>query len=321
MDADPGAGKGSRRSVRSGLARGLIVMLAVVVTSGPAVGQLSDSRQPDLSLAAAGHRPETPGWVGRFTVLAFNAVLGGLTAGIRRHMDGGSFEDGFTRGFLGGTVVYAAKRVAVEETPGAGLAGRAIGGVGGSMIRNASESRPLFASLVVPVGPVRLHLERTSGTNVRLTRMKVDLNTVVMTGYAATRRELDFDLGASLSAGAPVFRADGYMFGEPADSVWAAGTVGESVIFLSELSWRTPTENSEVFAHERVHVLQRDQLFSTLVEPAGAAVARRVPGLPTLYRYVDFHFTGLIFGALSIPFDEYERRPWELEAFYLSTER
>jgi hypothetical protein len=296
-------------------------LLIVALTAHPAAGQLSPARQPGVSLAASGYRPETPGWVGQFTVLAFNAVLGGLTAGVRRHSDGGSFGDGFTRGFLGGTVVYTAKRVAVEDVPGAGLAGRAIGGLGGSMIRNASENRPLLDYLVVPVGPVRLHFDRSPGATAPLTRVKVDLNNVVMMAYAASRRELDFDPGASLSAGAAVFNAEGLMFGEEADSTWASGTVAESVIFLSDLSWRTPAENREVFAHERVHVLQRDQLFSTLADPAGAAIVRRVPGLPALYRYADFHFTGLIFGALSIPFDKYERRPWELEAFYLSADR
>lgn len=258
---------------------------------------------------------DTPGWVGEFTVLGFNAVLGGLTAGIRQRVTGGSFEDGFTRGFMGGTVIYAGKRIAAERFPGAGLVGRGVAGAGGSMVRNASEGRPALGHVVLPIGPARLHLDRTDGLDARV---KIDLNTIVMTGYAAARRDIDLDLASSLSAGAPVFRTEGFMFGTDADSVHASGRVSESVIFLSELPWRTDEEAARVFAHERIHVLQRDQVFATLADPLTAAIVDRVPALASIYRYVDVHLTGLIFHALVLPFPEYDERPWEMEAFHLS---
>ncbi len=258
---------------------------------------------------------DTPGWVGEFTVLGFNAVLGGLTAGIRRHVSGGSFEEGFTRGFMGGSVVYAGKRIAAEGFPGAGLAGRGVAGAGGSMVRNASEGRPALGRIVLPFGPARLHLDRTDGLDARV---KLDLNAIVMAGYAAARSDLELDFSSSLSAGAPVFRAEGFMFGTDADSIHASGRVSEGVIFLSELPWRTDEEAARVFAHERIHVLQRDQVFATLADPLTAALVDRVPALSPIYRYLDVHVTGLIFHALVLPFPEYDERPWEMEAFHLS---
>jgi len=190
------------------------------------------------------------------------------------------------------------------------------------MVRNASELRPVLQHLVLPVGPLRVHLDRSGASALPGTRVKIDLNNVVMTAYAMTRRELDLDLGSSISAGAPVFRAPGYFFGEEgADSALASGTVSESTIFLSEVTWRTREEDREIFAHERVHILQRDQLFLTLADPAGERLIHTVPVLRRLDKYVDIHFTGFIFPALSIAFRDYERRPWELEAFYLSEHR
>jgi hypothetical protein len=202
----------------------------------------------------------------------------------------------------------------VEEFPGAGFVGRGVAGAGGSIIRNASEGRPSLAHLIIPVGPVRLYIDRDE----RRGRVKLDLNTLVMTAVASGTRDLDFDVSSSLSAGAPVFRAHGHLIGASEDSVRASGTVAENVILLSDLPWRSAEENREIFAHERVHVLQRDQLFTSVAEPIGARIVGHVPALESLYRYLDFHLTDLFFHALAVPFSDYYDRPWELEAFHLA---
>lgn len=259
------------------------------------------------------HRP--PAWVGQFTVLGFNAVLGGVTAGLRQRLEGGSFEDGFTRGFLGGGIIYAGKRLAAEGFPAAGLMGRGVAAAGGSIVRNAAEGRASLDRMIVPIGPVRLYLDAAQSPR---TRVKLDVNSLVVVAFAAVERDLDFDVSSSLSAGAPVFRTTDHLIGTADDTVRASGKVVESVIFLSDLAWRTADERREIFAHERIHVLQRDQVFVTFTEPLGAGVIARVPVLSSLYSHLDFHFTDLVFSLLSIPFSDYYDRPWELEAFHLS---
>jgi hypothetical protein len=262
--------------------------------------------------AAEDERP-IPNWVGQFTVLAGNAVLSGLTAGVTQKLQGKSFEDGFSRGFLGGMVIYGGKRVAVEQFAGAGFLGRGVTGVGASMVRNASTATPTLAHLVVPFGPVRVYWDRAADS----VRMKLDLNTLVVAAYAAQRSELELDLSSSLSAGTPVFTAREFLLGEVEDTSQASGEVVENVILLSDLPWRDAAVTREIFAHERVHVLQREQFFITLTEPLSAELAREVPFLAPLFRVVDVHATGMLMELLKVPFPNYDTRPWELEAFHL----
>src|SRR5688500_10942351 len=103
----------------------------------------------------------TPTWVGQFTVAGANALLSGVTAGVIQELRGGSFSDGFARGALGGVVIYAGKRVAMDRFAGAGLLGREVAAVGTSMVRNAADGVGLLDRVVLPVGPVRVYWQRT----------------------------------------------------------------------------------------------------------------------------------------------------------------
>src|SRR5690606_5020089 len=133
----PGMGKGAPVRARRFTAR----LMMVVVIPFPLIA----FPVAEVAAQTGGHgapgwddRADTPGWVSEFTVLGFNAVLGGLTAGIRQWRSGRSFSDGCSRGFRGGGVVYAWKRSAAERCPSAGLIGRGVAGAGGSIVRNAS---------------------------------------------------------------------------------------------------------------------------------------------------------------------------------------
>jgi hypothetical protein len=305
-------------SSRSTLARAARALLALSLLYGLAAPSLSAQGAPHphrVDRFEPEPLPPVPRWVSEFTILSANAVFGGVTSGFLQKTRGGSFRDGFTRGFLGGSVVYAGKRLAVERFGGAGLLGRGVAATGASMVRNASDGHPPLERLILPVGPVRFYVDRGVGTAVRA---KFDLNTLVLMGYAATRGELELQAASSLSAGTPVYAAREFLFGATEDTIRASGQVIESVIFLSELPWRHPEEAREVFAHERIHLLQRDQLFITLTEPLSARIVREAPVLQTLYRYIDFHPTDIVFRLLQVPFPQYETRPWELEAFHLS---
>ncbi len=269
--------------------------------------------------AAQTPRPplDPPGWVGELTGLGVNALLGGLTAGVMQAARGGSFQDGFSRGTLGGSLIYGGKRLAVERFAGAGLAGREVAAVGSSVVRNASEARPSLQRLILPLGPVRLYVE--AGAAGPRVRPKLDLVTLVVTGYAVATPELEWDAGASLSSGAPVFRVEdrlirGYGAGDPDDPA-AAGITRAGAIYLSDFAG---LDFERDFAHERAHVIQYDQLFSTWTDPAEEWLQARVPGGARLGRLVDLNLSPLVTGGLSLAFKRYENRPWELEAEYLA---
>ena len=101
-----------------------------------------------------------------------NTFIGALTGGLVQALGGGSFSDGFTRGALGGAIVYAGKRLSVGRFAGAGWIGREVAAVGTSIVRNASDGLPTVHRLVLPLGPLRVHF-RPNGDQV--VNVKLDL--------------------------------------------------------------------------------------------------------------------------------------------------
>lgn len=259
-------------------------------------------------------RPPAPKWTGELAVASANGLIGGLTAGLWQKARGGSFQDGFTRGMLGGAVTYGGKRLAVQRFYGAGLAGREVAAVGSSMTRNAADGRPLLQRVMLPVGPVHLYVERAEGLRVRA---KLDAYTLGWMTYAALQPELKWDAGRSLSAGAPVFLAKDRLIVSDDDSD-AAGLTVAGVVLLSDIPALDVQTN---FAHERVHVLQNDQIFLLWTEPAEQWALGKLPGGRTLARYVDPNLSPLVTELLGRIFPEYYSKPWELEAIYLSEHR
>jgi len=260
---------------------------------------------------------DPPGWVGELTGLGVNALLGGLTGGAMQMARGGSFQDGFARGSLGGGLIYGGKRIAVERFAGAGLLGREVAAVGASVVRNASEGRPGLERLVLPLGPVRLHVRNDGGPRLRA---KLDLMTLLATGYAVAAPELEWDADASLSAGAPVFRVEDRLLrgtgGEDdPEEIGAAGITRAGAVYLSDFPGLEFEEN---FAHERVHVIQHDAFFWTWTSPAEEWALGLLPGGEALGRHLDLNLSPLVTRGLALAFKRYEDRPWELEAEFLA---
>ncbi|HUH11634.1 MAG TPA: hypothetical protein VMK65_00935 [Longimicrobiales bacterium] len=281
-----------------------------------------------LAAPAAAQRPptavpcpqciEVPSWVGQFTVLAGNAALGALSAGILQELRGGSFRDGFTRGAAGGAVVYAGKRLAVQEFDGSGLLGRQVAAVGSSMVRNAAEARPALARLWLPVGPVQLTWDRQaeegSGVHARL-----DVLAAATLAWAAAEPQLELDWGRTLSAGAPVFGVEEMLMRGPGDDFDTTGMEVSGTILLSDIELFGREYRRRVFAHERVHVLQTDFFARAWTAPLMEWALEEIPGGRHVGRFLDFDMADVLITALEIAaFKSYEGRPWELEAEWLA---
>ena len=282
---------------------------ALLWLAAPAAGQ---SVEPPL---------DPPRWVGEVTSFGVNSLLGGVTAGLMQEARGGSFADGFTRGALGGALIFGGKRIAVERFAGAGLVGREVAAVGSSIVRNAADARPSLERLVLPLGPVRLYVQRDSA-GVRVSP-RLDLVTALATGYAVAVAELEWDAADSWSSGAPVFRVEDRLIRSRGDEqgpreIGAAGITRAGAIYLSDIPG---LDYAEDFAHERVHVIQYDQFFWTWTSPAEEWLLERVPGGRRLGRYLDLNLSPLVTQGLQLAFKRYEHRPWELEAEFLARHR
>lgn len=207
--------------------------------------------------------------LGEVAFLGLNALIGGVTAGVWRELGDATFQDGFAAGALGGSVVYAGKRLAAESFPGAGLLGRDVAAVGSSVVRNASDGRPLLDSLVVPVGPVRLYASSNRGFRPRVEASLPDLYWMT---YGLVEDRLRLDLAESLSSGAPVFESDRSLV--DIDDEPISGAAAGGVVFLSPLA---DEERDRVLAHERTHVLQADFIYHAWFRPLEDGVTVRLP--------------------------------------------
>lgn len=287
------------------MTRRFLLLLAFI-----AGGPVALHAQVDTTIYSA----PTPGWVAPFSLTAANALINGLTAGIAQELRGGSFRDGFTRGALGGAIVYAGKRLAVEDFDGAGLLGREVAAVGGSIVRNASDGIGTFDRLVLPVGLARVYWQRGPQRSLQL---KFDPVAIGWTIYGIVEPELEINFERTLSAGTPVFQTNDKII-SVGDDNHAGGIAESGVIFLSNVSqWGDPFLQ-RAFAHERVHVLQTDNIFLNWIEPQDDRLLRLLPGGSAINRWMDVNVSTEIMRLLANAFDRHRDRPWEVEAIYLT---
>ena len=276
-----------------------------------------------LGLSTTDQGPVTPvelanrqsGSAGDLAFLSGNVALGGLTAALIQKSRGGSFWDAFLGGALGGAVAYAGRRLAVERFDGAGLAGRQVAAVGTSMVRNASDGCGALEQLVLPFGPARLYLRRDATSRLPLSaQVKLDVPTVLTAAYFALWENADFDVGASVSAGALVFvrrepwAEESWIGAQAAGVLWLRGNPDDPY---------PEVERSVVFAHERVHVSQYDFSFLAWGDPIESRLVDRLPGGQWIDRHLDL---GLHLPAWGLAnwLISHDRRPWEREANFLT---
>jgi hypothetical protein len=273
----------------------LLAALAAFAQPAETMAQLScDSME-----TCAAQRMD-PGARHELTLAGLNALLGGVTAAAGRGVRGEPIMQGFWTGFVGGGVIYAGKRIAVEDFGGAGLIGREVASVGGSMIRNSSKGLAPFEEVVLPLGPVRFYISRDRVVP------RLDVASMVAASAFVLYYDARLDTRATLSSGALIFRGNG-----PMPGLSSAGTV---------MVWHDMPDHEEprLMAHERVHILQYDQAFLSWGERPERRLAGHVPGPTGFLDYLDGG--ALVLGARTglaalIP---YAARPWEREAYLLA---
>lgn len=279
-----------------------LLLFLTFLASSPAAPQTLADHEEDWASGGAGE----------LAFLSINAVIGGLTAGLWQELSEGSFAEGFTGGALGGSVVYAGKRLTAESFPGAGFLGRQVASVGSSIVRNTADARPLLDSLRLPLGPVRVYL----GTRDRSApRFEVALPDLYWTIYGLAESRLSLDPGESLSSGTPVFRSDRPI--RDADDDPILGTTTGGVIFVSPLSGQ---RRERTLAHERAHVLQMDFFYQAWFRPLEDNLAGRLPGSGFIDR-VDYDVTlsALLWGGSVLGWSRPFHAPIEAEAEFLES--
>lgn len=239
---------------------------------------------------------DLPTWAVDVGVAGANVVVGALTAAATAAIRGEDVSEAFLKGAAGGGVVFAGKRVAVERFGGAGLLGRQIASVGTGMVVDGGHGREWLSEVWLPIGPAWVQVGAEGGR-----RARVNLQEVGVLIWAATRSELQFDLGRSVSNGVPVFVAREHRLerSRPIAGVALGGAV---------LLGATDMDLEVVQRHENTHVIQQDYLLNTLSRPIerwgwGLVVDRDIP--------VDIHLLGLLTSPLLRSVSEREAQALE----------
>lgn len=244
----------------------VLVVLTSLVGSGQIQAQVGE---PSSAV------PPASRWVDDLQYGVMNALVAGVGAGVVRLARGGSFTEAFARGSLGGGLQYLGRRAAAANYDGAGVVGRSVHALGASASRSAARGLPAFQQLLIPAGPLWLEWDR--GENKLDARL--DAQSTFWLAYAISQERLTLDVARSLSAGTFIFLADDVL------APFVLGTELGGIVALS--SHLNADQMAEAFAHERVHVLQRDASFALLSEPAddflasyagdwGSRVTRRI---------------------------------------------
>jgi hypothetical protein len=239
-------------------------------------------------------------------LLAVNVALGGLTAGVWRVMTRKPLIGGVVRGAAAGAVVYAGKKIIAEESPLAWWGGRQIAAMASSEVANAAESLPILQRVVLPLGPIRIHVDRLAPRKV-MPRLDA-LQSIAIVAFAihpATR----FSAKESFATGAVVFVNENTKF----DGYHVAGVLSLSERLTGEILLRC---KRTILSHELIHSSQYDFTFTAWSDATQAAISRRVQPVAFITRFVDLNL------ALPAPYlvnrlIEYDDRPWEIEAYSL----
>ena len=177
------------------------------------------------------------------TVIVGNAVIGGVSAAMQAKLSGKPFAKALLGGFLGGALHGSGKTL----SPGAPLAGYALGAAGVSIAANAGRGAGYLDEVVLPIGPGRLRITREP-------RARIDATLNAFESAMLARRLFQpgtrFDLTQSLLAGTVVLRTSAELFNGAGSR--AAGITSGSVILLSDHA----SKPEETLKHERIHAHQ-----------------------------------------------------------------
>jgi hypothetical protein len=259
-----------------------------------------------IAVPAGAQVSERPQPASMTSVAAVNVALGAVTAGAWSAAKNKSFWRGFVRGGAAGAMVFAGKRLVGEGNPASWWFGREIAALGSSEVVNAAEGLPFLQRAIIPVGPIRFHIDRRAKRKIS---PKLDLASVIAGIVVSSRDGARFALDETLATGVIVFVVP--------ENSQTVGSHTAGIITISELlpdGKFPPLEQKRmVISHELIHTVQYDFVFTAWSDVAQKAIARNVPAVAILTRHIDVNLTLPVqLGANNLI--DYKNRPWEQEA-------
>jgi hypothetical protein len=264
--------------------------VAIAIVAGDASAQITQVPRPASTTKIA----------------AVNVALGALTAGTWSAAKHKSFWRGFARGGAARGGVFVGKQLIGEGNPTSWWFGRQIAALGSSEVVNAGEGLPFLQRAVIPVGPLRFHVDRLARRKIV---PKIDIGSVIAGIAIASRDRTRFALNESLASGVIVFVSP--------ETSQTVGTHMAGIIRISELlpdgKFPPLAQKRTVMSHELIHTVQYDFVFTAWSDHAQQTISKKIPAAAFVSRYFDINLTiPLQLGVNGLI--DYSDRPWEREA-------
>ncbi|MGH8102415.1 MAG: hypothetical protein ACREIW_14030 [Chthoniobacterales bacterium] len=253
----------------------------------------------------------TPLTVGtRISNLLINVAIGSVTGLTRASIKHSSKWRGIKQGVAGGFLMSVGKQIAASSFDGSGFVGRQVSAVGVSLTASSGEQKMIFA---FPLGP--LSIEECEGSFDWRLNVAAFVEVAVFAASSKTR----LDLPRSLSSGAPVFRDRRSTFGQVGD-IYLTAITQLGTIRLSKGAFDPYTRQVNVIYHENVHILQDDYFEEAIALSAERVAIEQLPFGRHFLRHFDLGVLGPAVGGGFSALIPYRSRPWEREAYALTTE-
>lgn len=253
---------------------------------------------------------EAPQPYSEATLLISNAVIGAATAAVTRAIGRKPIAAGAIRGAIAGAGVYAGKRLIGNGRPGYWWLGRELSAISSSEIGNAGLGLKPLERAILPIGPIRIHVDRLARRKIV---PRLDVVSTVGAIVIGSRDGVRIGWNETFSTGAIVLLTP-----ETSDQI---GNYAAGVLSVSELAPDgnfPPLESKRsVMSHEMTHAAQYDFSFNAWSEPLRGVMETRLPQLFRHLRYLDVNLMLPVNFVLN-SFVSYQDRPWEREAVTVS---
>lgn len=216
--------------------------------------------------------------------IGFSAINGGIGAIINKKEDQKTFEafiKGFTKGSLGGLVVYGSKQLVRENFNNYNRSllwsTKLVNAVGVSMIENAALNKGLLESFHLDIGFLRLELHPQSES-----KFKSKFLPLAFAGFVYLSTQSSFNPKYSLQLLTPVFINDD----------WTKFDIEvEGSIMVKDRAGITNNIH-----HELIHVFQRKDylVINTFFKPYKENLEAKHPFIKSINRFIYWDFPGSI---------------------------
>lgn len=215
----------------------------------------------------------------RLTVFGANTLIGALVAVSGAWRGARDLRRAAVQGAGGGALVFVGKSLGPDRGTWVALSGYGLTAIGSSVVSNAAQGKDLASNLLLPAGPLRIHLRSEGRFGVRVAVNAYDTFVLV---NRLSRPGLEFDLERTIHTGAVHFTSSRRPIVHDVPGT-VDGVTDGSIVVLSAFA----LDPGGTQSHEMVHVKQDMFLSQNVDSPVENAIRERWAGFERIPAWIE----------------------------------